>query len=84
MTIWIDDQYLKKAKAETIQLYVSLSALIEPALRQRLTDPGRTRLATVSGNGLQSGIDLGGSAPLVEILHEFDASCLEPQGAPVS
>ena len=65
----------KKVAAET---HRSLTAVIEDALREmlaRMQSSGKhpnVRLKTVSGNGLQPGVDLDDSASLTDLMDKVD------------
>ena len=75
-TVRLDDQLLKAAKRYAHETGLTLTAVIENALRQALsTCPTqirrpRTRLTTVKGNGLRPGIDLDDSAALLAVMDE--------------
>jgi predicted transcriptional regulator len=60
-TITIDDGLLEDAKRRAEELDMTLSAMIEDALRERLARPAVTRkpkfkLITFGGDGLQTGL----------------------------
>lgn len=73
-TIRINDQLLKEAKELALRRGISLTALIEDALREVLARQGRSgqrkpaRLVTFEGNGLQPGVDLDDSAALLDLM----------------
>jgi Arc/MetJ family transcription regulator len=72
-TIDINDRLLAEAKSLAAQRGLSLKALVEEALRERLLARGAgkraaVRLPTFSGNGLQAGVDLTDSATLLEAM----------------
>ena len=73
-TIRINDDVLRAAKKAAVERDISLTKLIEEALREKLeyrSEPvknRRVRLTTFSGNGLQPGVDLDDSASLIEIM----------------
>ena len=73
-TIRINDDVLRAAKKAAVERDISLTKLIEEALREKLeyrAEPvknRRVRLTTFSGNGLQPGVDLDDSASLIEIM----------------
>jgi hypothetical protein len=72
-TIDINDHLLIEAKQLAASRGVSLRALIEEALRERLRGrtahgPTLVRLATFSGNGLQPGVDLTDSGALLGVM----------------
>jgi hypothetical protein len=72
-TLDINDPLLAEAKSVAAQRGLSLKALVEEALRERLHARGDgSRLAeplpTYSGSGLQGGVDLTDSAALLEVM----------------
>ena len=72
-TIDINDHLLVEAKRLAASRGLSLKALIEEALRERLHgravhSPAPVRLATFSGNGLQPGVDLTDGGALLEVM----------------
>jgi hypothetical protein len=72
-TLDISDPLLAEAKSLAAQRGLSLKALIEEALRERLrarSDGRRVteQLPTYSGQGLQAGVDLTDSAELLEVM----------------
>lgn len=72
-TIDINDPLLAEAKSLAAQRGLSLKALVEEALRERLHGRGAgprvaERLPTYSGAGLQPGVDLTDSAALLELM----------------
>lgn len=74
-TIRIDEELLKEAKQVAAKSGRSLTAVIEDALRESLSRPKKSNqrkepvlLMTVSGNGLQPGVDLDDSAALLEFM----------------
>jgi len=72
-TIDINDRLLAEAKSHAARRGLSLKALVEEALRERLHARGDRRqapisLPTYSGDGLQSGVDLTDSAALLEVM----------------
>jgi hypothetical protein len=73
-TINVDDQLLVQAKAQAATLGVTLTQLIEDALRESLIrresaeNRGHVRLITMKGTGTQPGIDLDNSRSLLEIM----------------
>lgn len=79
-TIRIDDELLAEAKQLAAQTGQTLTALIEDALRQKLAqqkqlaDRPPVKLLTVSGHGLQPGVDLDDSASLLDLMDESDDS----------
>ncbi len=77
-TIRIDDQLLAETKQLAAQTGQTLTAIIEDALRQMLARRQQiaahppVTLITVSGNGLQPGVDLDDSAALLELMDAAD------------
>ena len=77
-TIRIDDQLFVEIKQLAAQTGQTLTAIIEEALRQMLARQQQTvqrppvELITVSGNGLQPGVDLDDSAALLELMEASD------------
>lgn len=76
-TIRLDDELLSQAKQHALETRITLTALIEDALRERLRrgeDPRRNaepvRLTTRGGTGLLSGVDLDDSAALLDAMDE--------------
>lgn len=72
-TLDINDQLLVEAKRLAASRGVSLKALVEEALRERLHSRGvpssaKVRLPTFSGRGLQPGVDLTDSSALLEVM----------------
>ena len=74
ITIRIDDQLLSEVKKLADQRGQTMTAVIEEALRRMLAEPPQVsaqlpvELITVSGNGLQPGVDLDDSADLLELM----------------
>jgi metal-responsive CopG/Arc/MetJ family transcriptional regulator len=79
-TIRLDDQLLTEVKKLAHQRGQSMTAVIEESLRQMLAQREEMRaeplvkLITVSGNGLQPGVDLDDSAALLDLMERFDDS----------
>jgi len=75
-TIRLDDDLLVEIKKITVQADRTLNSVIEDALREMLARQRRTeerlpvRLTTVSGSGLQPGVDLDDSAALLALIEE--------------
>ena len=74
-TIRLDDELLARAKRDALARGLTLTAVIEDALRRTLV-PERDRprapldLPTVRGDGLQPGVDLDDSASLLDLMDE--------------
>ena len=79
-TIRLDDDLLAEVKLLAARSGKTLTSVIEDALRETLSrqkevgERKPVRLTTVSGQGLQPGIDLDDSASLLAIMEEFDDS----------
>jgi len=76
-TIRLDDALLRQIKSEAARLGVSLTRMIEDALRERMAripetaaTRARVRLNTFRGRGLQPGVDLDDSAALLDLMNE--------------
>ena len=73
-TIRLNEPLLKAAKQAAVERNVSLTRLIEEALQEKLSathrlPPERSlQLVTVSGQGLQPGVDLDDSGALLEAM----------------
>lgn len=74
-TIRLDERLLKEAKRQAAESGVTLTAIIEDSLRERLArgkprakkrDP--VRLYTVGSGGVRAGIDLDDSASLLDAM----------------
>jgi hypothetical protein len=71
-TVRLDDSLLREAKSQAARRGVSLTALFEEALREKLTRGAEVRgdhpakLPTFRGRGLQPGVDLHRFADLEE------------------
>src|SRR5262245_4464507 len=76
-TINVDEQLLVQAKAQAATLGITLTQLIEDALRKSLMrrehveQRGRVRLINMSGTGTRPGIDLDHSHMLMEIMDQW-------------
>lgn len=76
-TIRLDGALLREARREASRSGMTLTALIEEALRERLartasaTEPrSRVRLPTVGGRGVAPGVDLDDSAALLDVMDQ--------------
>jgi hypothetical protein len=74
-TINLDDQVLAEAKLLAHRSGTTLTAVIEDALRERLSRRARPqtasapfKLRTFTGSGLQPGVDLDDSAALRDLM----------------
>jgi hypothetical protein len=72
-TLDINDRLLAEAKSLAARRGLSLKALVEEALRERLHARGDRRrapitLPTYTGDGLQPGVDLTDSAAMLEVM----------------
>jgi hypothetical protein len=76
-TIRLDEALLVEAKQIAARSGKTLTSVIEDALREMLARQRKTeertpvRLTTVSGGGLQPGVDLDDSAALLSLMEEF-------------
>jgi hypothetical protein len=79
-TLRIDDRLLQEAKTLAARTGRTLTAVVEDALREilnRRKEPKRKPkicLTTVSGKGLQDGVDLDHSAELLDHMEQTHAS----------
>ena len=79
-TIRLSDDLLAEIKLIAARSGKTMTAVIEDALREMLarqrsmSDRKPVKLTTVSGHGLQPGIDLDDSAALLSIMEEGDDS----------
>lgn len=77
-TLRLDDDLLYRVKQLALQSGKTMTVVIEDALREVLARQDSTqvrkpaRLTTVSGNGLQPGVDLDDSARLLAVMEESD------------
>jgi hypothetical protein len=75
-TIRLDDELLFQLKLVIARSHKTLTGLIEEALREKLVRQQETvvrsplKLETVSGKGLQPGVDLDDSATLLSLMEE--------------
>ena len=78
-TIRLDDQLLEKAKQYALKHGTTFTAVVEDALREKiLMQPekrkmSKVKLKTVSGSGLNPGIDLDDSSALLDMMDSQDA-----------
>jgi predicted transcriptional regulator len=79
-TIRLDDDLLVEIKQLAARTDRTLTSVIEDALREMLARQKGTKdrlpvkLTTVSGGGLQPGVDLDDSAALLSLMEEFSDS----------
>lgn len=80
-TIRLPDNLLQEVKAYAARSDKTMTAVIEDALRESLARQHDTRslrpqlrLTTVSGQGLQPGVDLDDSAGLLQLMEDHDDS----------
>jgi hypothetical protein len=77
-TIRLDDDILTQLKQVAASSHKTLTSVIEEALREMLARQQETKnraplkLETVSGNGLQPGVDLDDSAALLSLMEQTD------------
>ena len=73
-TIRINDNLFLRAKKIALEKNISLSALLEEALQEKLLQMNDhherkpVKIITFKGKGLQPGVDLNNSAALLEIM----------------
>ncbi len=73
-TIRLDDQLLEQAKQYALTHGKTFTAVVEDALREKLMSrpdvkkQSRIKLKTVSGKGVNAGIDLDDSASLLDVM----------------
>jgi hypothetical protein len=73
-TIYLPDALLAQAKKLAAESRTTVTALIEDALRERLTRKRKTsrslpaKLTTYGAGGLQPGVDLDDSAALLDLM----------------
>lgn len=68
LTVQLDDQLLVDVQNHALMSGQSVTAVIEAALRQILSEHTPVYLTTVDGNGPQPGVDLDDSAKLHELM----------------
>lgn len=79
-TIRLDDDVLAEVRLVAARSGKTMTAVIEDALREMLArrqpmgEPRPVKLTTVSGHGLQPGVDLDDSAALLSIMEVSDDS----------
>jgi len=75
-TVRINDRLLNEAKKMALSSNMTLSGLVENALRQMLsrrqnhTEKPKVELITFKGRGLKHGVDLDDTAALLELMEE--------------
>lgn len=75
-TLDLNDQLVRRAKKVAAERGTTLTAVIEDALREKLSRPapapGRKRrtLHTFKGDGLRPGIELNSTAALLDLLDD--------------
>ena len=81
-TIRLDEQLLEKAKQYALNQGTTFTAVVEDALREKIIKRperrkmSKVKLKTVSGNGLNPGIDLDDSSALWDMLGKPRCNCL--------
>jgi hypothetical protein len=74
-TLNIDDQVLASAKHRAIEQGVTLTRIVEDALRETLLKTkektANIQLLTVNGAGVKPGIDLSHSSSLLDIMDDL-------------
>ena len=75
-TVRLNESVLRQARQYAVSHEMSLTALLEEALRERLSrssankKPRRIDLPVFDGKGLQSGVDLDDSAGLLDVMEQ--------------
>lgn len=74
-TLDLNDQLVKRAKKVAAERGTTLTAVIEDALREKLSRPApparkRRTLHTFKGDGLRPGIELNSTAALLDLLDD--------------
>ncbi|MEJ2585989.1 MAG: type II toxin-antitoxin system VapB family antitoxin [Deltaproteobacteria bacterium] len=75
-TVRINDRLLNEAKKMALSSNMTLSGLVENALREMLsrrqnhTEKPKVELITFKGRGLKHGVDLDDTAALLELMEE--------------
>ncbi len=78
-TVRLDDALLRAVKRYAAERQLTLTAVLEQALRemlalrQKLENRPRVRLPTFRGRGLQPGVDLNDSAALLAVMERTEA-----------
>ena len=78
-TVRLDDQLLEKAKQYALTHGTTFTAIVEDALREKLMSRPQLnkqspiKLKTVTGKGVNAGIDLDDSASLLDLMDNNDA-----------
>ncbi len=78
-TLDLNDQLIRRAKRVAAERGTTLTALIEDALRQKLSHAPPTRgkrrtVHTFKGNGLLPGVELGSTSALLDLLDDDAAA----------
>lgn len=75
-TLDLNEQLVRRAKKAAAERGTTLTAIIEDALREKLTRPTRVTpakrrvLHTFKGDGLQRGVDLTSTSALLDLLED--------------
>lgn len=75
-TLDLNDALVRKAKKTAAERGTTLTALIEDALREKLTRPSRAPgtkrrvLHTFKGDGLRPGVELSSTSALLDLLDD--------------
>lgn len=76
-TLDLNEQLVRRAKKAAAERGTTLTAIIEDALREKLTRPARATTAakrrvlhTFKGDGLQRGVDLRSTSALLDLLED--------------
>ncbi len=74
-TLNLDDQLLNSAKHTAVEKGITLSRVVENALRESFAKPGlkkkAVRLTTSTGSGVKPGVDLDNGGALVDIMEDL-------------
>lgn len=79
-TLDLNDALVSKAKKAAAERGTTLTAMIEDALREKLTRPTQTRgkkrrqLHSFKGDGLRPGVELSSTSALLDLLDDDAAS----------
>ena len=77
-TVRLDDDLLREAKRHAAEKGMTLTALLDQALREilagraRAPEPDRIELPSFKGQGLQPGVNLDDAVSLRDIMDEHD------------
>ncbi len=75
-TLDLNEALVRKAKKAAVERGTTLTAIIEDALREKLTRPAKARgkkrrvLHTFKGDGLRRGVELSSTSALLDLLDD--------------